>query len=234
MTVGPGRRPPWGGVDKWHDGVVRVLVAVGSPLLGRRLAVALGDEPDLEVVAEVADGERLLAEAVELVPDVVVVGLGLPPRGAVPSVAAVRAALPGVEALVIGPDRDRELARAVRAGAIGVLTPAAAAQHAAAAVRRVARRGPVLPIGVAAGVIAEYEVLARRSGSRPSDPAPPVLAPTERAALLAVAADFPPGASDDEDDRARRAASARNALVRLARHLRDEAVRRRVARAAAA
>jgi DNA-binding NarL/FixJ family response regulator len=233
MTA-PARRPPRGGVDKWHDGVVRVLVAVESPLLGRRLSVVLGDEPDLEAMDEVADGDRLVARAVELGPDVVVVGSALPPRGAARSIAAVRAALPGVEAVVVGPAGDEELARAALSGAIGVLPTGTAVEHAAAAVRRVARRGPVLPLAVTARVIAEYEELARRSASSPSGHAPPVLAPAERAALLAVAADFPPAADDDPTDRARRAAAARNALARLTRHLRDEAVCRRAARVGAA
>jgi DNA-binding NarL/FixJ family response regulator len=213
---------PWDAPPKWHDGVTRVIVAEEAALLRRRLAVVLGDEPDLEVMADVADGDGLLARAVELVPDVVVVGLGLPPTGAAGSVAALREVLPGVEVVVVGPDGDPAAIRAVTSGAIAVIAGRSAADRAAAVARQAARRRPVLPLAVAAGVIAEYDRRARRRPGAQGEPAPPELAPGERASLLAAADDALPG--EDPVGGSRRAASARNALERLARHTRDEAV----------
>lgn len=207
---------PWGGPGKWHDRVTRVIIAEEAVLLRRRLAVVLGDQPDVEVVADLDDGRALLARAVELVPDVVVLGLTVRPKGAVATIAALRERLPGVEVVVVGPPGDPAATGAVRSGAIAVLPSHAAADRAVAVVGQVARHHPVLPLPVAAGVIADDDRRAGPAGG-------PELAPAERAAILAVADDGAP-LGDDPFVGARRSATARNALERLARHTRDQMV----------
>jgi DNA-binding NarL/FixJ family response regulator len=57
---------------------IRVLVADQHPLVRAGLSARLGVEPDIAVVAEVADGEDVVKAAAADLPDVVLMELGMP------------------------------------------------------------------------------------------------------------------------------------------------------------
>jgi len=104
--------------------VIRILLVDDHASTREPLAFMLEQEPDLTVVAQagsVAEARRTLREAGASV-DVAVVDLGLPGGSGEELIPVLRAAYPRAVALVLAYCSDRErLARAVEAGASGVL-----------------------------------------------------------------------------------------------------------------
>jgi DNA-binding NarL/FixJ family response regulator len=119
--------------------VIRILLVDDHASTREPLAFMLEQEPDLTVVAQagsVAEARRTLREAGASV-DVAVVDLGLPDGSGEELIPVLRAAYPRAVALVLTYFSDRErLARAVEAGASGVLHKSASVGEVVEAVRR--------------------------------------------------------------------------------------------------
>jgi DNA-binding NarL/FixJ family response regulator len=119
--------------------VIRILLVDDHASTREPLAFMLEQEPDLTVVAQagsVAEARRTLREAGASV-DVAVVDLGLPDGSGEEPIPVLRAAYPRAVALVLTYFSDRErLARAVEAGASGVLHKSASVGEVVEAVRR--------------------------------------------------------------------------------------------------
>ena len=69
---------------------VRVLVADDQDMVRAGFAMILGAQDDIEVVGEAEDGERAIAEAARLTPDVLVMDIQMP---SLDGIAATRAVL---------------------------------------------------------------------------------------------------------------------------------------------
>jgi len=119
--------------------VIRILLVDDHASTREPLAFMLEQEPDLTVVAQagsVAEARRVLGETGVAV-DVAVVDLGLPDGSGEELIPVLRAAYPRAAALVLTYFSDRErLARAVEAGASGVLHKSASVEEVVEAVRR--------------------------------------------------------------------------------------------------
>jgi DNA-binding NarL/FixJ family response regulator len=119
--------------------MIRVLLVDDHATTREPLAFMLEQEPDLTVVAQagsVNEGRRALARADAAV-DVAVVDLGLPDGSGEELIPVLRAAYPRAAALVLTYFSDRErLARAVEAGASGVLHKSASVEEVVEGVRR--------------------------------------------------------------------------------------------------
>jgi DNA-binding NarL/FixJ family response regulator len=113
------------------------------------LAFMLGQEPDFTVVAQagsLAEARQALAEVGAGV-DVAVVDLGLPDGSGDELIGVLRAANPRAVALVLTYFSDQErLARAVQAGASGVLHKSAPVTEVMDAVRRLDAGEPLLSL----------------------------------------------------------------------------------------
>ena len=127
--------------------MTRVLLIDDHAALREPLGLLLEREPDLTVVGQagsLAEARRLLADG--LVADVAVVDLNLPDGSGIDLIRELRAANPEGAVLVLtasGGERDR--ARAVQAGAMGVLNEATLIAEVIVAVRGVAEGKPLLP-----------------------------------------------------------------------------------------
>jgi len=75
--------------------VIRVLLAEDQGMMRGALAVLLGLEPDIEVVAEVSTGTAILPMALETHPDVALLDIELPGRSGLDAAADLVRALPG-------------------------------------------------------------------------------------------------------------------------------------------
>lgn len=159
--------------------MIRVLVVDDHPVVRAGIVALLAGEPGLSVVAEAEDGERAIALAAELTPDVVLMDLRMPGVDGVAATAAIVAA-GGPSVLVLTTyEEDDQILRAIEAGASGYLLKAAPAQEILAGVRAVAAGQTVLAPSVAAQLVARV-----REGA----PARPTLTPRERQVLRLVAA----------------------------------------------
>lgn len=109
------------------------------------LAAALGREPDLEVAGEAAS----LAEARELLEgvDLALIDLGLPDGSGVDLIKELHASSPRAQALILSANFDRlDLARAIQAGAAGVLSKTVHLDEIVNAARRVRAGETLLPL----------------------------------------------------------------------------------------
>src|SRR5262245_33562676 len=102
--------------------MVRVLVAEDMRILRDALVAMLNLEEDLEVVAEVAAGDRIVPAALAHRPDVAVVDIDLPGVDGISAAAELRETLPSCRVLVLtGLGRPRELRRALAEHVSGFL-----------------------------------------------------------------------------------------------------------------
>ncbi|MBW9210676.1 response regulator transcription factor [Mumia sp. zg.B21] len=117
---------------------IRVLLADDQALVRGALAALLDLEPDLTVVAEVADGTQVVAAAMQHQVDVALLDVEMPGMDGVAAAAALRQAVPGCRVLMVTTfGRPGYLRRALAAGASGFVVKDTPARQLADAVRRV-------------------------------------------------------------------------------------------------
>ena len=101
---------------------VRVVIADDHPMYRYGLAAALGSSGDVEVVAEAANGDDLLAAVDRTAPDVVVTDLAMPGLDGTAATRALLARHPALGVLVLTMhEGDQALFGALRSGARGYL-----------------------------------------------------------------------------------------------------------------
>lgn len=119
--------------------MTRVAIADDHVLVRRGLAELLREMADLEVVAEAASGDELLALVRRERVDVVVMDMSMPGPNGLDLVKSLRAEFPRLPVLVLSAHpEDQYAVRVVRAGAMGYLTKESAEADLVEAVRRVA------------------------------------------------------------------------------------------------
>jgi two-component system response regulator DesR len=138
--------------------VTRVLPAEDQGMVRGALASLLGLEPDIEVVAQVARGDEVLAAAQSVDPDVALLDIEMPGATGLEALAELRAALPGCRILILTTfGRPGYLRRAMETGASGFLLKDAPAQELASAIRRAVAGERVVDPGLAAAALSEGE-----------------------------------------------------------------------------
>jgi len=114
---------PGRGIVAIGDAGVRILLADEQSLFREAVKVVLGNEDDLEVVAEARDGVQAVSEAERVRPDVALIDAGLPNCDGVSATALIRERVPECRILVLAGEEDhRTLIDALEAGASGYLT----------------------------------------------------------------------------------------------------------------
>ncbi|MFD5698797.1 response regulator [Streptomyces lasiicapitis] len=143
--------------------MIRIVLADDHPVVREGLRAMLSAEPDLEVVAEASSGPRAEALAVELSPDIVLMDLRMPGGGGVDSIERMAtAALPCRVIVLTTYETDRDILRAVEAGAAGYLLKDLARGELADAVRAAARGETVLAPSVAARLVDQLRAKPER------------------------------------------------------------------------
>jgi two-component system response regulator DesR len=138
--------------------VIRVLLAEDQGMVRGALASLLGLEPDIEVVAQVARGDEVLATAQSVDPDVALLDIEMPGATGLEALAELRGALPGCRILILTTfGRPGYLRRAMETGASGFLLKDAPAQELASAIRRAVEGERVVDPGLAAAALSEGE-----------------------------------------------------------------------------
>ncbi|MBL7495840.1 response regulator transcription factor [Frankia sp. CNm7] len=138
---------------------IRVLLADDQPLLTATFRLLIDSQPDLEVVAEAADGQR----AVELTrrhrPDVVVLDIRMPRMDGLAATEAIGAdpELSLTRVLILTTfETDEYVARALRAGASGFVGKDVSADGLLAAIRTVAGGEALLSPTATQALIARF------------------------------------------------------------------------------
>ncbi|MFE9248027.1 response regulator transcription factor [Streptomyces sp. NPDC007088] len=135
---------------------IRLLLAEDQAMVREALAALLGLEPDMEVVAQAARGDEVLAAAREHAVDVALLDIEMPGMTGIEAAGQLRGALPGVRVLVLTTfGRPGYLRRAMEAGADAFLVKDAPAAQLAKAVRKVLAGERVIDPALAAAALAE-------------------------------------------------------------------------------
>ncbi|MFD9338009.1 response regulator [Streptomyces sp. NPDC060028] len=134
--------------------MIRVLLAEDQGMMRSALALLLGLEEDIEVVAQVAAGNAIVPAALETRPDVALLDIELPGRSGLDAAAELRTACPGCRVLILTTfGRPGYLRRAMEAGAAGFLVKDGPVEELAAAIRRVLAGETVIDPSLAAAAL---------------------------------------------------------------------------------
>jgi DNA-binding NarL/FixJ family response regulator len=157
--------------------MIKILLVDDHPVVRHGLRGMLDAEPDLHVVGEASSGVEGVALTVAEQPDIVLMDLRMPNGDGVSATEQIVASAQGVRVLVLTTyESDRDILRAIEAGANGYLLKDASPAELADAVRAAARGETVLAPSVASTLVRQV----RR-------PAPPALSARETEVLRLVA-----------------------------------------------
>jgi two-component system response regulator DesR len=136
--------------------VIRVLIAEDQAMIRGALAALLSTEADIEVVAQVERGDRVLDEALRSKPDVALLDIEMPGQDGITAAAELRAKLPTCRVLILTVfGRPGYLRRAVDAGVSGFLLKDAPPDELASAIRRTAKGEKVIDSQLAHAALSE-------------------------------------------------------------------------------
>jgi DNA-binding NarL/FixJ family response regulator len=143
--------------------MIRIILADDHPVVREGLRAMLTAEPDLEVVADASSGPQAEALAAELLPDIVLMDLRMPGGSGVESIVRMtEAELPCRVIVLTTYETDRDILRAVEAGAAGYLLKDLPRAELAESVRAAARGETVLAPTVAARLVDQLRTRPER------------------------------------------------------------------------
>ena len=119
---------------------IRILIADDHGVIRAGLSALLEDIPDIVVVGEACDGCEVLAKAMLLKPDIVLMDLSMPNIGGIEATRELVLKEPGTRILILTVHEDEGLLKeAIRAGAAGYVVKRAGQEDLIHAIRVVAR-----------------------------------------------------------------------------------------------
>ncbi len=150
--------------------IIRLVIVDDQPLIRRGLAMMLGSEPDIEVVATAEDGQQAIDIALETSPDVIIMDLQMPGTDGVAATRDITAQRPGTRVVVLTTfDHDDLVFEAIRAGAQAYLLKDATETQVLDTVKAVHRGESYLSPSIARKVMSQFRTLTDTpGGSSPS------------------------------------------------------------------
>lgn len=153
--------------------MIRVLIADDEPMIRAGVRAVLTTVPDIEVVAEAADGHAAVELARLHRPAVAVLDIRMPGLGGIETAAEIRGAVPATGVIMLTTfGEDDYILRALGGGAAGFLIKSGEPEELIAGIRAVAEGAAYLSPKVAARVVAHLAATSagaladRRSSAR--------------------------------------------------------------------
>ena len=164
---------------------IRVLLADDHTLIRAGLRMVVESQPDLAVVGEANDGREAVALAGKLLPDVVVMDIGMPSLNGIEACRQIQAALLHTQVVMLSMHSDEGyVLRALKAGAKAYLLKDSAEADLARAIRAVAAGKSFFSPAVGKVLLEDYMRKLERTGAEDSYE---LLSPREREILQLVA-----------------------------------------------
>ncbi len=135
---------------------IRLLLADDHAVLRAGLKTLFHAQPDIEVVAEAADGEETVRKSREFAPDIVLMDITMPGLSGLEATQKIKSQNPEVKVLVLTMHEDESyLYQMIRAGADGYVPKKAADTELIAAIRATYRGEHFIHPSMTAGLVAE-------------------------------------------------------------------------------
>jgi DNA-binding NarL/FixJ family response regulator len=152
----------------------RILLADDHAIVRRGLRLILDAEPDLEVVAEAADGAEAIRLARETAPDLAILDVSMPLVTGLQATADVARAAPGVRVLILSMhDNEQYFFEALRVGASGYVLKSAVDRDLVEGCRATMRGEPFFYAGAIRALIRDHLERARQGEDLSDDPLTP-------------------------------------------------------------
>ncbi len=147
--------------------MLRVMVVDDQALVRRGFAMVLGNEADIEVVAEAGTGLEAIEAAAEHRPDVILMDIRMPELDGLEATARILADSDELTRVIILTtfDPDEYVYKALRAGASGFVLKDIPPEELVAAVRTVAEGGAMLAPAITRRLIGRF-AKARQAADR--------------------------------------------------------------------
>ena len=131
--------------------VIRVLIADDHPVVREGLAAILRSEPDIQVVAEAADGAHACALYDQYLPDAVILDLRMPRKDGLQVVTELMSSRRPKPRIIVMTtyETEEDVRRALQAGAKSYLVKGALPEQILETVRRVAAGEALVPSKIA-------------------------------------------------------------------------------------
>lgn len=135
---------------------LRVVVADDHPLFREGVVHSFSFEPDIEVVGEASNAEEAVSLTTQLLPDLVVLDLGMPEGGGIAATGRIAASCPATAILILTVSADPDdLLQALKAGARGYVLKGVPAHGLIHAVRAVAAGEVYVAAALASSILHE-------------------------------------------------------------------------------
>ena len=136
--------------------IIRVLLADDHAVLRAGLKTLFDIQPDIEVIAETADGEETVRKSLEVTPDIVLMDIAMPGLSGLEATQAIKMQNPAIKVLVLTMHEDENyLNQMLRVGADGYVPKKAAATELLAAIRATYRGEHFIHSSMTAGLVTE-------------------------------------------------------------------------------
>jgi Response regulator containing a CheY-like receive r domain and an HTH DNA-binding domain len=136
--------------------MIRLMLADDHTIIRDGLKKIFSTVPDMQVVAEAADGCEVLALLRAQAPDVLLLDMSMPGRSGILLIQQIRASHPALPILVLSMYRESQYAvQAIRAGAAGYLTKNVESDQLLGAIRKVARGGTAVSPAIADKLVSQ-------------------------------------------------------------------------------
>lgn len=119
---------------------IRILIADDHGVMRAGLRAMTEDEPDISVIGEADNGEVAIRLAGELLPDIILMDIGMPGIDGIETTRRLRKTYPQIKVLILSVYEDQSLLQeAIRAGASGYVIKRAAGDELIDAIKAVSK-----------------------------------------------------------------------------------------------
>ena len=140
------------------SGHLRVVVVDDQKTIAHEIRDSLTTQPDIMVAGVAYNGQEAVELVLDIVPDVVLMDIGMPVMDGIEAMRRIRRAAPSVEMVVLTiQEGGKSVFDALKAGAKGYLLKQATSEQIAEAVRAVARGDSAIPPALVQTMCMEFE-----------------------------------------------------------------------------
>jgi DNA-binding NarL/FixJ family response regulator len=151
---------------------IRVLLADDHALFREGLAGIISAQPDFEVVGEAGDGLEALVKARELVPDLILMDIGMPGCDGLEATRRIKQKLPAVTIVMLTVrDEEEKLFEAIKNGAQGYLLKNMRSQEILALLRGAVQGEAAITPALAGRMLEEFRRLSQETPWAPEEEA---------------------------------------------------------------